>query len=205
VAIEDGISAIEELAYKILELKKLTDIERGITVNVGTVEGGVNTNVVAPHAAGTIHIGFRTVQDYQEVMEKVRRIFQTSFVPGTRSTVRGGKGFLPMERHSGVLKLFEIVTESASLLNMRITEKDTGGAADAGFPASMGIPTICGMGPVGGGWHSPGEYMVMDTFIPRIQLLALSVALASNRLSCLQGNPRIKEESANGKQECESD
>jgi glutamate carboxypeptidase len=183
VLIQDGISAIVELGFKIIELQKLMDLEKGITINVGTVNGGINTNVVAPQASGTIHIGFWTLEDFQSIVEEIKTIMNTSYVPGTKSSLSGDVGILPMERNPGVVKLYEIVQEAASMLDIPLTEERTKGAADAGFPASLGIPTICGMGPVGGKWHSIDEYMVIDTFLPRMKMLAISIVLASKQLA----------------------
>lgn len=176
--IEKGISAIEEMGHKIIALQKLTDFERGVTVNVGMVQGGENTNMVAPHASGTVHIGFETVDLFNETFEKVKRIFDTNYVKGTTSTLEGNVSFLPMEKHEGVEKLYQIVKENGEKLGISIHEQHTKGAADSGFPASLGIPTICGMGPVGGEWHNEGEYMEVDTFIPRTKLLAHSIISA---------------------------
>lgn len=69
------------------------DMQRGITVNVGLIQGGVNTNVVAPKASGTIHIGFWTVEDFAETFEKVRTIMNTNYVPGTRSVMMAPRRF----------------------------------------------------------------------------------------------------------------
>lgn len=180
--IEKGISAIEELGHKIIALQKLTDFEKGVTVNVGMVQGGENTNVVAPEASGRIHIGFGTVAHFNEVYEKAKAIFETSYVEGTTGELHGQMSFLPMENHEGVQKLYEIVQQNAEKLGITITEHHARGAADSGFTASLGVPTICGMGPVGGKWHNEGEYMEVDTFIPRTQLLAHSVVSAFTQL-----------------------
>lgn len=182
VNIEQGISAIEELGHKIISLQELTDFDKGITVNVGVVEGGVNTNVVAPEASGKIHIGFWTIDDFNYVYNKIKTIFETSYVQGTKSELKGGISFLPMEKNDGVQKLYRIVQRAASGLDLIISEQHTNGASDAGFPSSLGIPTICGMGPVGGNWHSENEYMEVNTFLPRIKLLAHSMVLASRQL-----------------------
>lgn len=181
--IEEGISAIEELSHKIIALHRLTDLEQGITVNVGWIEGGVNTNVVAPHATGEIHLGFWTHNDFNQVYTKIKSIIERSYLPGTTSRLEGGISFLPMEKHEGVKKLYRIVQEAASILGIELSEQRTKGAADAGFPASLGVPTICGMGPVGGHYHSEKEYIELDTMIPRAKLLACSMVLASRRLS----------------------
>lgn len=181
--IEEGISAIEELGYKIIELKQLNDPEKEITVNVGVVKCGINTNVVAPQALGSVHVGFRTLEDYQSTLERISQIVQTCYIPGTASRLTGDIGMLPMERTPGIVKLFEVVKEAAAMLRIDLTEESTRGAADAGFPASLGIPTVCGMGPIGGKYHSVDEYMVLDSFVPRVKMLALSITLASERMN----------------------
>lgn len=176
--IEKGISAIEELGHKIIQVQQLTDMSQGVSVNVGLVQGGENTNMVAPHASGTIHIGFETETQFQEIYEKIKAIFDKSYVEGTRSILKGHISFLPMEKHEGVKKLYEIVKENGRQLGISVPEQHTRGAADSGFTASLGVPTICGMGPVGGKWHNEGEYMEVDTFIPRTKLLAYSIISA---------------------------
>ncbi|GHH99375.1 M20 family metallopeptidase [Neobacillus kokaensis] len=188
VFIEEGISAIDELAYKIIELRKLMDLEKGRTINVGTVTGGSNSNVVAPEAKGSIHIGFWTLDDFESLLADIREVINTSYVPGTKASLEGGLGILPMERHEGVVKLYDIVRKAAKQFDISITEKKERGAADAGFTASLGIPTICGMGPIGGKWHSKDEYMLLKSFLPRIKMLAASIILTSNQW----GNERGK-------------
>lgn len=182
VWIEKGISAVEELAQKVIRLHALTDLNRGLTVNVGVVEGGVNTNVVAPHAGARVHLGSWSREDFEELLGKVGEIVATSYVPGTRSTLHGGISFLPMERHQGVERLLACVQRAGDRVGYEVKATATNGAADAGFTASLGIPTICGMGPVGGGWHGLDEYAELDTFPARIKLIALSVVEVAHGL-----------------------
>jgi glutamate carboxypeptidase len=179
LAIEEGISAIDELAYKIIKIKELMDLDKGLTVNIGTVQGGTTNNTVAPNAMGTIHSGYRRIKDYENLKEQIQNIVNQSFVEGTKSRVEIGAMILPMEKTVKGKQMYEIVKESANLLGIPITETETKGAADAGFAASLGVPTICGMGPVGGKWHSTEEYLELDSFIPRMQLLAVSIILYS--------------------------
>ncbi|MFC3767488.1 M20 family metallopeptidase [Paenibacillus sp. GCM10012303] len=182
LCIEEGVSAIEELGYKIIELKKLSAPEKDISVNVGVVKGGIHTNVVAPQASGTIHVGFGSLEAYNTTLSQITTIINNSYVPGTVSKLTGNIGMLPMEKTGGVSKMYEIVKQAAELLDIPLSEMRTRGAADAGFPASLGIPTICGMGPVGGKYHSVDEYMVLESFLPRIKMLALSIAISSGRI-----------------------
>ncbi|OKL37870.1 M20 family metallopeptidase [Domibacillus mangrovi] len=175
--IEDGISANDELALKMIKIKQLMDVEKGITVNIGKVEGGISNNVVSPHASATIHSGFWTEEDFNELYRGIESIVSTSYIEGTKSKLSGGISMLPMEKHEGVSRIYKIVQTAAKELNLPITEQRTKGAADAGFAASLGIPTICGMGPVGGKWHAVDEYLEQDTFLPRMKLLANSILL----------------------------
>ncbi|MBI3978256.1 MAG: M20 family metallopeptidase [Chloroflexi bacterium] len=179
VWIEHGISAVEELAQKTIRLHALTDLARGLTVNVGLVEGGMNTNVVAPHASARVHLGFRTRQGFQELWTAVQRIVGTASVAGTRSTLHGGVSFEPMERHAGVDRLLACVRRAGERIGCAVEGTATRGASDAGFAACLGRPTLCGLGPVGGGWHSADEYAELASYPARIKLLALSIVEAA--------------------------
>ncbi|GAA0606482.1 hypothetical protein GCM10009001_24670 [Virgibacillus siamensis] len=183
VAIEKGISAVDELAYKIIEMKKLNNKEKGITLNIGKVSGGTNGNVVAAEAIGAIHVGYSKNEDFKILKEKLNSIVSTSYISGTKNCLTGGEGILPMEKHEGVEELFQIVKEAALNLNITVDEKSEKGAADAGFVASLGVPIVCATGPIGGGWHTEDEYMEIDSYIPRMKLLVDSIVLASNRMS----------------------
>ncbi|MBY0221615.1 M20 family metallopeptidase [Sporosarcina aquimarina] len=179
LAIEEGISAIDELAHKIINIKELMNLEEGITVNVGTVQGGVANNTVAPQAKGTIHTGFWRMKDFEQLKKDVQSIVDNSYVEGTKAVLTLGAGILPMEKNKESQKMYEVVKEAADLVAIPITETATKGAADAGFSSTIGVPTICGMGPVGGKWHSEEEYLVLGSFVPRMQLLAVSMVLYS--------------------------
>src|SRR5439155_25478399 len=93
---EQGISAIEELAKKIVALHALTDIPRGITVNVGTVRGGQTVNTVAPSAEAEIDLRFLTRADRDVTMARIRSIVVTSYVPGTSAKLEIFGVFLPL-------------------------------------------------------------------------------------------------------------
>lgn len=171
----DGISAIEELARKIQALHALTDLERGITVNVGLVSGGQSVNTVAPWAEGQIDLRYVTPDDRAEVMAKITAIIERSHVPGTRAelTIRGE--FLPLNQTPMAKRLFELYVDAAAASGFRTDGEFTGGCADSGFTAAMGAPTICAVGPVGGKAHSPDEFLRIDSLVPRAQACARAI------------------------------
>ena len=57
-------------------------------------------------------------------------------------------------------------------------DQATGGASDANTTAGMGVPTLDGLGPVGGGAHGLDEWLDVDSIVPRVSLLAALIARA---------------------------
>jgi glutamate carboxypeptidase len=172
---EAGISAIEELARKIQAIHALTDIPRGITLNVGLISGGQSVNTVAPSAQGQIDLRYIHPADRDEVMGQIHAIIARSFVPGTRASLAIRGEFLPLVQDAAAAKLFSLYQSAAFDTGFRTEGEFTGGCADSGFTAALGAPTLCALGPVGGKAHSPEEFMVVDSFVPRAQAMARAI------------------------------
>jgi glutamate carboxypeptidase len=172
---QEGISAIDELARKIVALHALTDLDKGITVNVGTIAGGQTVNTVAPSAQAEIDLRFVTPADRETAMTAIRRIVETSFVAGTSANLEIAGEFLPLVASAQSKSLFEHYAACSTALDRPVEGQFTGGCADSGFAAAMGAPTICAVGPVGGKAHSPEEFLEVDTVVPRAQALALAI------------------------------
>jgi glutamate carboxypeptidase len=171
----DGISAIEELARKIVKLHALTDLPNGISCNVGTIAGGQTVNTVAPHASAELDLRFIRPEDGDRTMRKIEAIVAESNVPGTRSSVEVIGEFDPLVASDASKRLFEHYVACAGSLGQTVKGEFAGGCADSGFAASVGAPTICAVGPVGGRLHAPDEYLEVDTIVPRAQTLALAI------------------------------
>jgi len=174
-AFTEGISAIEELARKIQALHALTDLDRGITVNVGLVSGGQSVNTVAPWAEGQIDLRYIHPEDRDDAMARISAIVERSYVPGTKAelTIRGE--FVPLTQSAAAKKLFELYVSAAADTGFRTEGEFTGGCADSGFTAAAGAPTICAVGPVGGKAHSPDEFLRLDSLVPRAQACARAI------------------------------
>jgi len=171
----EGISAIEELARKIQAIHALTDLERGITLNVGLVSGGQSVNTVAPWAEGQIDLRYIHPEDRDEIMGKIEAIIARSFVPGTRAELAIRGEFLPLNQTPVAKRLFELYVQSAAETGFKTEGEFTGGCADSGFTAAVGAPTICAVGPVGGKAHSPDEFLRIDSLVPRAQAMARAI------------------------------
>ncbi|MEG3114662.1 M20 family metallopeptidase [Salinicola sp. 4072] len=170
----DGASAIETLARKIIKLHALTDYDSGVTTNVGLIEGGVSRNTVAPLATAQLDTRFVTNQQRVELLAAIEAIIAEEEVPGTQATIRQTSGFLPMEPAMSEA-LFARYRAQAEKLGFSVEGEFTGGCSDAGTTASLGIPTLCGTGPVGAKMHTDDEYCRLETFVPRAQAVAATI------------------------------
>jgi glutamate carboxypeptidase len=171
---EAGASAVEALARKIVRLHALTDYASGITTNVGVIKGGNNHNTVAPWAEAELDLRFMTLEQQAQIMPMIEGIVSAEDVPGTTAEMTPGALFLPLEElHSKAL--FAVYQAAASRVGFAVGGEFTGGCADSGFTAALGVPTLCGLGPVGGKAHTDEEFCRLDTLLPRTQALAVSI------------------------------
>lgn len=170
----DGISAIEELSRKIHAIHQLTDLARGITLNVGLIRGGQSVNTVAPWAEGEIDLRYVQPEDRDDLVARIGAIVAQSFVPGTRAELAVNGEFLPLTQSAAAARLFETYTAAAAASGFTPAGEFTGGCADSGFTARF-APTLCGIGPVGGKAHTADEFLRLDSLVPRAQACARTI------------------------------
>ena len=171
----EGISAIEELARKITEIHALTDLDRGITLNVGLVSGGQSVNTVAPSAEGQIDLRYVDPGDRDDIMARIAGIVAHSHVPGTRAELVIKGEFAPLTQSPAARRLFEIYVDAAAQSGLHVEGEFAGGCADSGFTAAVGAPTICAVGPVGGKAHTAEEWLDIASLVPRAQSCARAI------------------------------
>lgn len=170
-----GASAIHELARQIIAIEALQNPAGGVTLNVGLVHGGTRSNVVAAEARAVIDVRVPTMAEAARVEQAVRALRpQTA---GTRLEVRGGLGRPPLERGPHVASLYERARIAAALLGRELGEGATGGGSDGNFTAALGVPTLDGLGPAGGGAHAEDEHVQLDDLPWRAAFLAALLGL----------------------------
>ncbi|MEZ5843485.1 MAG: M20 family metallopeptidase [Hyphomicrobiaceae bacterium] len=172
---EAGISAIGELAHKILAIHALTDLDRGITLNVGIVKGGEAVNMVAPSAEAAIDLRYKEPADRGRIVRRIEEIVATSHVAGTTASLEIKGEFNPLNPTPGSDALFRAYQAAAADAGLEVEGEFSGGCADSGFTAAVGCPTVCAVGPVGGKAHTPEEYLEVASLVPRAQALALAI------------------------------
>ncbi len=179
---DKGISAIVDLGGKIPKLQGLSDLERGVTVNVGLIGGGQTVNTVAPSAWCEIDLRYVTARQRGELVSAIRAIIETPDVPGSSAKLTIKGEFLPLERSPESAALFETYRDAAASYGISVTAEFTGGCADSGFTAAQGCPTLCSIGPIGGMAHTPDEFLEIESIVPAAQALALSVMRTAARM-----------------------
>lgn len=170
---EGGSSAILELSHVVQRLHDLNDPEAGVSVNVGTIGGGTQPNVVADAGEAEVDVRVTTNEQAREVEAAIREIEATT--PGTSLTIEGEFGRLPMTPSPAARCLWERAREAASLLGVELDEGRSGGVSDANT-ISQFAPTLDGLGAVGDGAHARHEFCYLDKMVERTALLALLLA-----------------------------
>ncbi len=169
---EKGRSAILAAAHLVTAIHDLNGRWPGVTLNVGVIRGGTRPNVVAEHA--TLEIDLRAVQaaDLVAVEHAVHALIAAPAVPDVTIEWETLANWAPMERLERSGLLADKAIALAARLGFATHDVATGGASDANTTSGMGVPTLDGLGPIGGLDHSPGEYLEVDSIVPRTTLVA---------------------------------
>lgn len=169
---EKGRSAVVEAAHKTLALTALNGRWPGVTFNVGVVHGGTRPNVVAEECELHVDVRAPTRADMEAAEAAIRAISDKTTVPDVTCTVERRHRWWPMEKSESTAALADAAIGLAGRLGFDLRDAATGGASDANTTSGMGVPTLDGLGPIGGADHAPGEYVELDSIVPRVTLLA---------------------------------
>lgn len=174
---ERGRSAVLEAAHKTVALHALSGRWPGVTVNVGSVSGGTRPNIVPESALMTIDVRAASATEQREAEAAVRAILEQSTVPDVSCALEITAQHWPMERTAASARLVEEAVRIAARLGFSLRDTATGGGSDANTTAGLGVPSLDGLGPIGGDDHSADEFVVLDSIVPRTALLAELIAV----------------------------
>jgi len=164
-----GRSAILEAAYLTQQLFAMTDLEKGTTVNVGTISGGTKTNVFAASAEMDVDVRVTTMEEAKRLTEQVEGLQPT--VDGCSIEISGGVNRPPFETTPANRVLFEKAKEIGNKLGMDVRSITVGGGSDGNFTSAWGIPTLDGLGPMGDGAHAVNEHILINESLENTVLL----------------------------------
>ncbi len=186
VAPQEGASAVAALAPKLVAIHALNDYPRGLTLNAIVTHGGARSNIVPERAEAEIDVRIPTPALGDEVIARLEAIVHAEHLPGTRATLAGEVNRPPFAPGRGGAALFDVARKAAAALGLSLKGTTTGGGSDGNFVAALGVPVLDGLGAVGGGYHSPDEYLELDTLPQRAALVALLTWEACGREAFLR-------------------
>ena len=167
---EKGQSAIVELAHQIHAISRLSDLKRGVTLNVGVIRGGSRTNVVPAEASADLDLRIWHKQDGPAMAKRLMALKAVN--RKCKLQVEGGVNRPPLERTKDVAALFELARAVGADLGFPLSEIAVGGGSDGNFTAGLGIPTLDGLGAVGDGAHAVHEHVIAAELPRRAALLS---------------------------------
>jgi len=175
---EKGRNAINEIAHQTLQFQGLNGWREGVTVNAGVISGGTMPNVVPDFAQVQFDMRFLHPGDRVATEEQWQTLMQQKLIPEVELTLTMEPDYKePMVATGESMKLVHAAQHIAGLLGFSLNHVLTGGASDGSYTAGYGVPTIDGLGPIGGLDHSPNEYLLANSVAPRAALLAGLIAM----------------------------
>lgn len=167
---EAGASAILELSHVIQKFFALNDVDQGVTVNVGTIDGGIQPNVIAPHSKAVVDVRVPTVEAGLEIERTIHAIEATT--PNVRLHIEGAIGRPAMQATPRNRRLWEVAKNAGAELGLELHETRAGGGSD-GNTTSQYTATLDGLGAVGDGAHAVHEHLLIDKTLERTALLTM--------------------------------
>ncbi len=175
---EQGRNAIHAGSRMVERIQALNGRWAGVTANVGVFQAGTRPNIVPDLANLEVDVRGVTGVELEEAIEAIRSIAAEPGVPDISVEITQMAGWQPMEKLDRSGRLADHVKALATRLGFSTTDVGTGGASDANTTSGMGVPSIDGLGPVGGRDHSPDEYLEIKSIVPRTTLVAAALLAA---------------------------
>lgn len=175
---QKGRNALTALAKFLIAAEALTDHAKGISVNVGHIEGGGPVNVVPELAVGRFNVRVTSLEDFNRIQESLKSLANVaSKEEGISIELHANENNPPKPFDGKQPALFESLRRCGDQLKMKLDWKASGGACDGSRLYHAGLPNIDTLGVVGGDIHSFNEYIELDSLTKRAQLTALFIML----------------------------
>jgi glutamate carboxypeptidase len=165
-----GRSAIREIAEQVIEIESMSEPERNVTLSIGIVSGGTFVNVVPATCEAHVLVVTEDPNDFERIRSRINGLEARN--DGIDLEVEAGP-FRPLFTPSaGTVELYERARSLAREIGFDPEPGIVGGGSDGNFTGALGVPTLDGLGPCGAGLHTPEEYVLLDSLIPRARLLS---------------------------------
>ena len=166
----EGINAVWALARFVDKAQRLTQYDRGTTVNVGKFTGGSSKNTVPDQAEALLDLRFTSIVEAEQLVASLHAAAKEAEteVTGASVTLTGGVARMPLERTEASVSLMNSYARCAALEGLGTSESPLlGGGSDANTTSALGIASIDGLGPRGKGFHTLDEQIEVATLVPK--------------------------------------
>jgi len=172
VAPQDGRNAAVELLHQLQGYDKFPHTGDQTTVNLTLLSAGTRNNIIPDHATATFSVRARTATAADAVLAQLEATAKTIAVPGTTVTIGHEPAFPPLAENPATAALAARAAKLYAVTGRTIGTGGNGGASESAMAAARGVPALDGLGPIGGGFHSDGEFVQLASVTPRLYLLA---------------------------------
>lgn len=172
VAPQDGRNAAVELLHQLEGYDKFPHTGDGLTVNLTLVSAGTRNNIIPDHATASFSVRVREAAQNDAVLAQLEASAKTVAVPGTTVTILHDPAYPPLAENPATAALAVRAAKIYSATGRMLGTGGNGGASESAMAAAKGVPALDGLGPVGGGFHSDGEFVDLASITPRLYLLA---------------------------------
>jgi glutamate carboxypeptidase len=169
---EKGRSAILAAARQVVAIHALNGRWPSVTLNAGVIAGGTRPNVVPASCRLQLDLRAATQSEFDQANAEVERLVAEPMLDGVSAELRRMALHPVMERTPGTARLAELAIAMAGELGFTLRDTSTGGASDANTTSHAGLPSLDGLGPIGGDDHSADEWLDLGSVVPRTALLA---------------------------------
>ncbi|HET9878047.1 MAG TPA: M20 family metallopeptidase [Candidatus Limnocylindria bacterium] len=180
---EKGRHAILAAARQVERIQALNGRWSTVTANVGVIGGGTRPNVVPAECRYQVDLRAATVAEFDAAWAELGAIVAEPAPDGTAAELRRIAHHPPMEASPAGTRLVALAAGIAAELGFALRDASTGGASDANTTAAAGLPTLDGLGPVGGDDHSADEWLDLESVVPRVTMLAALIDRVNEALA----------------------
>ena len=170
-----GRNAVHAAAEIAVALSERTGSVPGLTVNVGRIDGGGPDNVVPDRAAVHFNVRLPPHDSAERAVSDLRRTVEAAVArrDGITAELAGAFTSPPRPMDVATTRLYQQVADAGRDVGLTLSWHASGGVSDANKLAAAGLPTVDTLGPCGGNLHSDGEFIRIDSLVPRAQLAAM--------------------------------
>jgi len=168
---QDGINAATELLHQVALVDQFPHSGAGVTVNLTTLKAGTRNNVIPDFAQAEINVRIRKDDQIAAVNDAFTARAKTLVVLGAKVEESISPAYPPLPDNAATLALAKRAEAIYATLGLTLGEGGNGGASESALAAEAETPALDGLGPVGGGFHSDQEYLLLNTVSPRLYML----------------------------------